>query len=489
MAKQRFTDAEREWARRYQADPASAGPPPSSAPDPNRTVHQVDPQAGTPFATMPARDPRDRNAPRPVDPFMVNLMTGLNPVSLAGGAMDTLYGGRATRGVVSGHPRELLSMVPGSDAFGLTSPADEKASHLGFWGDMLANPGSAQLLGGLGRIGLAGLRGMVPRTAVQGLVPEAAQFVPRPPTVRSPQSGWFLSRTTPGGSPRLRPNGAPTSVANPSPPRASGPAALPAPRQQPQLENLDPVLAYERLTAGWRDPLAASAPRAVADPGRAVAQGARASKEFGRLSQASNRVPDRPMPTYQPPAEAIAAARDPNRVIGTERAAAESAIRAGIARSDNQVNSVGSMATRAMSNVGQAAQNAGSYLLNLLRGEGGGGRLPDTREAFIPRGRAGFPAAKTQEMAGDFRGGIEKVMQEMADQPRPPISNAGAYNSPADLIRRGSRMYKQNQAGEWRGVGGTHHEVAGRRGVRPQGEPREVERPDHARASPGGGTS
>jgi hypothetical protein len=66
-------------------------------------------------------------------------MTGLG---YAAGVLDKTFGGRAIRGVLGGRPRELLSVLPGSDTFGITDPSqrvsgEQLAQH---WG-LLDGPG------------------------------------------------------------------------------------------------------------------------------------------------------------------------------------------------------------------------------------------------------------------------------------------------------------------------------------------------------------
>lgn len=78
--------------------------------------------------------------------------------SMTSGVIDTiadrLSGARALRGILTGKPRELLSVVPESDYFGLTDPTQNKS--FGFWGDMLVRPDVAKLA----TIGLKGLSGV-----------------------------------------------------------------------------------------------------------------------------------------------------------------------------------------------------------------------------------------------------------------------------------------------------------------------------------------
>ena len=48
----------------------------------------------------------------------------LSAVAYAGNLLDKYTASRALRGVLGGKPRELLSIIPGSDVFGLTRPED-----------------------------------------------------------------------------------------------------------------------------------------------------------------------------------------------------------------------------------------------------------------------------------------------------------------------------------------------------------------------------
>lgn len=49
----------------------------------------------------------------------------LRGVGWLGGTLNKAFGGRAIRGLIGGKPNELLSIIPGSDTFGITDPANE----------------------------------------------------------------------------------------------------------------------------------------------------------------------------------------------------------------------------------------------------------------------------------------------------------------------------------------------------------------------------
>ncbi len=65
-----------------------------------------------------------------------NVMGG---VGYVGGLLDKFTGGRAVRGLLGGHPRELLSVLPGSDTFGLTDKEHDEVRGT----DLLKNAGMA----------------------------------------------------------------------------------------------------------------------------------------------------------------------------------------------------------------------------------------------------------------------------------------------------------------------------------------------------------
>jgi hypothetical protein len=50
---------------------------------------------------------------------------GLHGLGWIGGTLSKAFGGRAIRGLMGGKPEELLSIIPGSDTFGITDPSNE----------------------------------------------------------------------------------------------------------------------------------------------------------------------------------------------------------------------------------------------------------------------------------------------------------------------------------------------------------------------------
>ncbi len=62
--------------------------------------------------------------------------TALSGLGYVGSELDKLFGGRAVRGLLGGKPRELLSLLPGSDVVGLTHEADTVSGD-----DLLRNVG------------------------------------------------------------------------------------------------------------------------------------------------------------------------------------------------------------------------------------------------------------------------------------------------------------------------------------------------------------
>jgi hypothetical protein len=144
-------------------------------------------------------DPANRDADRGIRPENQALLGAINPVTMAATALDRARGARAARGVVAGRPRELLSVIPGSDSFGLTRPQDERDSHFGLAGDMLINPGTARL--GAAGIGAAG------RAALGRLGAPALPPAPGPPPPLLPQLGPPRPRPTPAPAATLAPRG------------------------------------------------------------------------------------------------------------------------------------------------------------------------------------------------------------------------------------------------------------------------------------------
>lgn len=75
----------------------------------------------------------------------------LGALGYVGGVMEKTFGGRAIRGLLGGRPRELLSILPGSDVLGITDPSERVsgAELLGYseadqkdWGPFLAGLGA-----------------------------------------------------------------------------------------------------------------------------------------------------------------------------------------------------------------------------------------------------------------------------------------------------------------------------------------------------------
>jgi hypothetical protein len=102
--------------------------------------------------------------------------TLVKPVGSALGEMfaENLTGARATRGFLSGRPREVLSVVPGSDEMGLTRPEDR--ADFGPLGNTLIHPDMAKLvaMGAEGAVNLAKL-GLSPARESIEAVPVATQ--------------------------------------------------------------------------------------------------------------------------------------------------------------------------------------------------------------------------------------------------------------------------------------------------------------------------
>jgi hypothetical protein len=144
-------------------------------------------------------DTANRDADRGIRPENKALLQAINPVTMASTAIDRVRGARAARGVVAGRPRELLSVIPGSDSFGLTRPQDERDSHFGLVGDMLINPGTA-------RMGAAGI-GAAGKAVLGRLRAPALPAAPGPPPSLMPQLGPPRPRPTPAPAAALTPRG------------------------------------------------------------------------------------------------------------------------------------------------------------------------------------------------------------------------------------------------------------------------------------------
>ncbi len=84
-----------------------------------------------PFANLGYGGRRRREAAYPPLPeaqadSAIQSLTGgaLSGIGYVGSELDKLFGGRAVRGLLGGKPRELLSLIPGSDITGITNEAD-----------------------------------------------------------------------------------------------------------------------------------------------------------------------------------------------------------------------------------------------------------------------------------------------------------------------------------------------------------------------------
>src|SRR5262245_16513955 len=95
---------------------------------------------------------------------------GLSSLSFAGGTLEKLFGGRAIRGLLGGQPRELLSVLPGSDLLGITREEDRVSGEKLLrdwgaiegegWGNTLAGIGLDMALDPVGMIGTFGTRAL-----------------------------------------------------------------------------------------------------------------------------------------------------------------------------------------------------------------------------------------------------------------------------------------------------------------------------------------
>src|SRR5262245_1652238 len=91
-----------------------------------------DPFAGLPDPFAALKDPfTPRPQPiRPLDPEEERSKLGqiagaaLGGLGYVGGVLEKTFGGRAIRGGLGGRPRELLSIIPGSDLLGITHEED-----------------------------------------------------------------------------------------------------------------------------------------------------------------------------------------------------------------------------------------------------------------------------------------------------------------------------------------------------------------------------
>lgn len=77
------------------------------------------PSVGADLQPLPQLSP-------PEEESLLSRMGGkvLGGLGYVGGLIDKYTGGRAVRGVLGGHPQELLSLLPGSDALGITNEKD-----------------------------------------------------------------------------------------------------------------------------------------------------------------------------------------------------------------------------------------------------------------------------------------------------------------------------------------------------------------------------
>lgn len=114
----------------------------------------LDPYAGLdPYARlgMPQQAKIPALAPEEENSLLGKIAgAGLGGLGYVGSVLEKTFGGRAIRGLLGGKPRELLSVLPGSDTFGLTDENDRVSGKelLGFdkdddsWGGMLAGMGT-----------------------------------------------------------------------------------------------------------------------------------------------------------------------------------------------------------------------------------------------------------------------------------------------------------------------------------------------------------
>lgn len=137
-------------------------------------------------ADVPAARPTiEPLTPQEEDSLLATIgAKALGGIGYVGGVLDKTFGGRAIRGLLGGRPRELLSIIPGSDVMGITDEKDRVGGKelLGFspdddsWGGMLGgmaaeialDPGTYLTFGGsaISEAGqLAKMAGALPKTA------------------------------------------------------------------------------------------------------------------------------------------------------------------------------------------------------------------------------------------------------------------------------------------------------------------------------------
>jgi hypothetical protein len=91
--------------------------------------YQYDPFASSILNDDPLgirRQPTLRPLPPLEQDSLLQRLTGtaLSGLGYVGSVLDKTFGGRAIRGVLGGHPAEALSLIPGSDTFGLTDESN-----------------------------------------------------------------------------------------------------------------------------------------------------------------------------------------------------------------------------------------------------------------------------------------------------------------------------------------------------------------------------
>lgn len=127
----------------------------------------------------------------------------LGGLGYAGSVLDKTFGGRAIRGLLGGKPRELLSILPGSDTLGITDPQERVHGKelLGLdddsWGSTLAGVGAELALDpamylsfGTAAIGKGGqvakAAGVLPRTATGRVTQSLADLLAAAPAATQP---------------------------------------------------------------------------------------------------------------------------------------------------------------------------------------------------------------------------------------------------------------------------------------------------------------
>lgn len=162
--------------------------------------------------------------PEEEDSLLAQLGHGtLSTLGYIGGVLDKTFGGRAIRGILGGEPRELLSIIPGSDTLGITRPEDvvsgsdlvenlglqqrpgemDWADVLGFGAEVALDPATYLTLGTSAALGKAGkiveAAGMLPKTRAGRIAETFSDVVAR----ATPEE--FLKLRKAAGTARLTP--------------------------------------------------------------------------------------------------------------------------------------------------------------------------------------------------------------------------------------------------------------------------------------------